>query len=304
MSQATWKKTATPLTPRLIRLLREAALYILGAAALFLLISLWTYQPADSAWSHRGPTIVVANAGGRVGAWFADALYGLFGYVAYLFPVMLAVAGWRVYLHRKDIEPVGLRQRLIVGGGFVLALIGACGLASMHFAQAMTGMPFASGGWFGNVIGAGLASAFNFTGATLLLLALFLAGVTLFTGLSWLRIMDAAGRLGFALVAWARAAAAAMIDRIIGMRKGDEKNVTIRPEDAYGMPDPKNIIEVPLANLPNGTKAGDTLYAGGQPVRVVEIRNSTAVIDTNHFLAGKTLIFRIKIVDIVKPGPK
>jgi len=93
-------------------------------------------------------------------------------------------------------------------------------------------------------------------------------------------------------------------DAVIGMRKGDEKNVTIRPEDAYGMPDPKNIIEVPLANLPNGTKAGDTLYAGGQPVRVVEIRNSTAVIDTNHFLAGKTLIFRIKIVDIVKPGPK
>ncbi|OGI44160.1 MAG: cell division protein FtsK [Candidatus Muproteobacteria bacterium RBG_16_65_31] len=254
MSQATWKKTATPLTPRLIRLLREAALYILGAAALFLLISLWTYQPADSAWSHRGPTIVVANAGGRVGAWFADALYGLFGYVAYLFPVMLAVAGWRVYLHRKDIEPVGLRQRLIVGGGFVLALIGACGLASMHFAQAMTGMPFASGGWFGNVIGAGLASAFNFTGATLLLLALFLAGVTLFTGLSWLRVMDAAGRLGFALVAWARAAAAAMIDRVIGMRARRQRRETVEVEKMVLEKHPAPRIEPVVPRAPSSRR--------------------------------------------------
>ncbi len=87
---------------------------------------------------------------------------------------------------------------------------------------------------------------------------------------------------------------------VIGMHKGEEKNVTIEPEDAYGMPDPKNVIEVPLSSVPNGTKAGDNLYAGGQPVRVIEIKNTTAVIDTNHFLAGKTLIFKIKIVEIKK----
>ncbi len=87
---------------------------------------------------------------------------------------------------------------------------------------------------------------------------------------------------------------------VIGMHKGDEKNVTIKPEDAYGMPDPKNVIEVPLSSIPNNMKAGDTLYAGDQPVRVVDIKNTTAVIDANHFLAGKTLIFKIKIVGIKK----
>ena len=87
---------------------------------------------------------------------------------------------------------------------------------------------------------------------------------------------------------------------VIGMREGEEKTVTIKPEDGYGIPDPKNIIEVPISIVPNGTKAGDMLYAGAQRVRVVEIRNDTVLLDANHFLAGKTLIFKIKIVRIEK----
>src|SRR3989304_8097449 len=53
-------------------------------------------------------------------------------------------------------------------------------------------------------------------------------------------------------------------DAVIGMKEGEEKTISLKPEEAYGMPDPKNIIEVLKENLPNGTKAGDTLYAGGQ----------------------------------------
>ena len=89
MSQATWKKSANPLTPRLLRILREAALYVLGAVAIYLLITLWTYNPADPAWFHRGPNTGVTNLGGRVGAFVADALFNLVGFVAYLLPVML-----------------------------------------------------------------------------------------------------------------------------------------------------------------------------------------------------------------------
>ena len=92
-------------------------------------------------------------------------------------------------------------------------------------------------------------------------------------------------------------------DAVIGMKEGEEKTVTIQPEDAYGFSNPANVFDVPVENIPNGTQAGNTLFTGnGQRVRVVEINNETAVIDANHFLAGKVLIFRIKIVKIEKQG--
>ena len=79
-------------------------------------------------------------------------------------------------------------------------------------------MPFASGGWLGNAVGLGLASVFSFIGATLFLLALFLSGVTIFTGLSWLKLMDSVGRGSFALADWLYEFSSAQIDRLIGMR--------------------------------------------------------------------------------------
>ena len=85
---------------------------------------------------------------------------------------------------------------------------------------------------------------------------------------------------------------------VIGMRVGEEKTVTIKPEDAYGQYDEKNIVAIPITSVPNGTKVGDTLYAGRQSARVLDIKNNTAVLDVNHPLAGKTLIFKIKIVKI------
>ncbi|MBI2084423.1 MAG: peptidylprolyl isomerase [Candidatus Aenigmarchaeota archaeon] len=89
-------------------------------------------------------------------------------------------------------------------------------------------------------------------------------------------------------------------DAVIGMTLGEKKTVMIKPEDAYGMRDPSNIILVPRSQVPDGVKEGDTLYANGQPIKVVKVTNETVTIDTNHFLAGKTLIFDITIVKIEK----
>ncbi len=254
MTQATWKKTTTPLTPRIVHLLREVALYVLGAIALYLLISLWTYNASDPAWSHRGPSLEVANAGGRVGAWLADVLFNLFGYVAYLFPLMIGFAGWRVYLHRHDLEPPSWRQRLVISTSFVLVLLGACGLASLHFAQTQTGMPFASGGWLGNVVGTGLAAAFSFVGATLFLLVLLLSGVTLFTGLSWLRLMDTVGRLSFGLAEWTRNFMSGLIDRIIGLRARKQRRETVAVEKSVLEKHPAPRIEPVIQRVPTGKR--------------------------------------------------
>lgn len=218
VTQATRNKNSPPLTPRILRLLREASLYVLGAIAIYLLISLWTYTTSDTSWSHRGSNTIVFNTGGQAGAWLSDVLFNLFGYVAYLLPIMIGVTGWRIYLHRKDPAPAGLKHRLLMTGSFLAAVIGACGLAGLHFAQGKTGMPFASGGWLGNAVGLGLASTFSFTGATLFLLALFLSGVTIFTGLSWLKLMDSVGHGSFALAEWLYGFASTQIDRFIGMR--------------------------------------------------------------------------------------
>jgi len=227
VSQATWKKSDNVIAPRLLRLLREAALYVLAAVAIYLLISLWTYRANDPSWTHRGPGSGVGNVGGYVGAWLSDVLYNLFGYVAYLFPIMIAVAGWRIYLHRKDETPVGWKHRAFVSSGFLLALIGACGLASLHF---KSGGPFSAGGWFGNGVGFGLAAGVSFIGATIFLLALFLSGVTLFSGLSWLKLMDGLGQFGFLAAEKTRYFVSTMIDRLIGMRARKQRRETVEED--------------------------------------------------------------------------
>jgi peptidylprolyl isomerase len=89
-------------------------------------------------------------------------------------------------------------------------------------------------------------------------------------------------------------------DAVIGMKIGDEKNVTIAPENAYGSYSDINIISVPLAQLPNGTSAGDTLYSAGRSVIVLEVNSTAARIDMNHPLAGKTLVFWIKMLNITR----
>ena len=230
VTQATRTKNSPPLTPRILRLLREASLYVLGAIAIYLLISLWTYSASDPSWSHRGSNTIVFNTGGRAGAWLADVLFNLFGYVAYLLPIMIGIAGWRIYVHRKDAAPTGLKHRLLMTGSFIAAVIGPCGLAGLHFAQDQTGMPFASGGWLGNVVGLGLVSTFSFTGATLFLLALLLSGVTIFTGLSWLKLMDRVGRGSFALADWTYRFTSVQVDRVIGLRARRARRETVAEE--------------------------------------------------------------------------
>jgi len=89
-------------------------------------------------------------------------------------------------------------------------------------------------------------------------------------------------------------------DAVLGMKVGEEKTVKIKAADAYGEADPRNIIEVPKQNVPPTVKVGDTLSAGGQPVKVIRVTNTTVTINANHPLAGKDLTFKIKIVNIGK----
>ncbi|NIP47458.1 MAG: DUF87 domain-containing protein, partial [Gammaproteobacteria bacterium] len=156
-----------------------------------------SYSPGDPGWSHSGRVERVMNHGGVVGAWLADVLLYLFGYMAYLFPVMVAYAGWM--LTRIPDAPARSAGGAVDGlhlpvraVGFVLTLAAGCGLASLHY-QAGATLPLDAGGVLGAVIGGNFRAVLGMLGATLLLLALFLAGFSLFTAISWLAIMDTTG---------------------------------------------------------------------------------------------------------------
>jgi len=177
---------------------------MVGAIALFLLVSLISYDSNDPGWSHSREGAQMANLGGVVGAWFADLSLLLVGYLAYLVPVMVAFLAWvlfkgEVRQHRVEGSELGIRL-----AGFVLTLGAGSGLAAMHFVVGVESMPLGAGGILGDLVSSGLVNAFNFLGATLFLLALFLTGVTLFTSLSWLWLMDLLGRYALSGINWSR----------------------------------------------------------------------------------------------------
>ena len=182
------------------RVLREAAVLLLLPVALYLLVCLISHNPADPGWSHTAEASAVHNFGGTVGAYLADLLLYLFGQIAYAFPILLGVLsigvlrGWRS-ADRSALEPT---LRLI---GFVAFFVAGCGLAWLHD-SGLNDLPAGSGGILGQLVGSGLTRGFAALGATLFLLALFLIAVTLATGLSWFKLMDAIGRALLAAFAW------------------------------------------------------------------------------------------------------
>src|SRR5574340_487779 len=204
MAQATRKaNTRSPLAIHLAQGLKEAALWVFLAIAVLLFVCLLTYSPHDPSPFYSGEGGPIHNAIGPVGAWLAAALYFLIGYPAYLFPFLLAWAGWMIFRTRKATQPVNKLQVTLRVGGLILALLTAAGLTSLNWHITPGALPADAGGVFGDAIGKGMARGLSDLGATLLLLALFLSAVTVFTGLSWIALMDRIGR--FSLIAAERA---------------------------------------------------------------------------------------------------
>ncbi|MBE0439897.1 MAG: DNA translocase FtsK 4TM domain-containing protein [Gammaproteobacteria bacterium] len=176
--------------------LREAALILALALAGYLLLSLWTYQPTDPGWSTTGMNDVVANRGGIVGAWLADILLYGFGFPAYLSPLMLAFSGWLLFSWGKTADSDdALHFWVLKAMGLIMALSAASGLSALSLTSYAQLLPLGAGGVLGEVVGHGFVSVFGTSGTTLLLLAILLTGVTLFTGLSWLMVIDRLGAL-------------------------------------------------------------------------------------------------------------
>jgi S-DNA-T family DNA segregation ATPase FtsK/SpoIIIE len=190
----------SPLAIHLAQGFKEAALWMFLVAGLVLLLALSTYSPHDPGFSYSGDGGKVLNAIGPAGAWLADFLYFLIGYPAYLLAALLIWSGWLIFRARKSTEPVNKWHLAARIGGLLLSLITASALASINSNTDPGQMPVDAGGALGDLVGKNLAHALSPLGATLVLLAVFLGAVTVFTGLSWLALMDRTGHWTLLLI--------------------------------------------------------------------------------------------------------
>ncbi len=183
---------------------REGVVIALLAVCVFLLLALFSYSPVDPGWSHSGPDQSVSNWMGRIGAWLSDVLYSLFGASALWWPGMFGLGAWRIMRqHQVQIawDPVALA---VHSGGLMLLLMSTTTLGDLHFYNPASDLPNQAGGILGKGIAAALSAVAGVHGATLIAIAAFLSGFTLFTSMSWLTVMDELGRSMNRLFHWSR----------------------------------------------------------------------------------------------------
>ncbi|MFU9137741.1 DNA translocase FtsK 4TM domain-containing protein [Erwinia tasmaniensis] len=172
------------------RRLLEALLIVVALFAVYLMVALVSFNPSDPSWSQTAWHEPIHNLGGGIGAWLADTLFFVFGVMAYAIPPVILGLCWITFSQRHsqdyiDYFAVGLR---LIG---VLALvITTCGLAALNADDIWY---FASGGVIGSLIVNAMAPWFNGATGTLTLLCIWAAGLTLYTGWSWLTIAEKIG---------------------------------------------------------------------------------------------------------------
>jgi len=246
--QAKRKKTReVPLNTHIQLRIREGAFFIFTAVAVYVLMSLLSYQHSDPAWSHSNSSTTITNAGGLVGAWMADIFMYLFGYLAMLFPVMIGYSGWLLYRGRSD-EHIRLTpgQITLISAGFIVTLAAGCGLATLHIVAPAASLPDNPGGIVGSLMAMLLVRPFSLVGATLFLLTLFLAGVTLTTGLSWLKLMDQLGEITLRGISRVRMSFWQMRDAWQGRRARMQRSDAVKVEKTRKLQSPPVRIEPKL----------------------------------------------------------
>ncbi|MDG0802058.1 DNA translocase FtsK 4TM domain-containing protein [Pectobacterium polaris] len=172
------------------RRLLEAILIVVALFAVYLGVALLSFSPSDPSWSQTAWHEPIHNFGGVAGAWLADTLFFIFGVLAYAIPPIMLSLCWAAFRQRdnqQSIEYFTFSLRLI---GTLALILTSCGLAALNIDDLYY---FASGGVLGSLLSSSMIPRFNSMGATLILLCVWGAGLTLFTGWSWLTIAEKIG---------------------------------------------------------------------------------------------------------------
>ncbi len=182
-----------PLPPKIASLVRESGWFALLILALYLALALSTYHKADPGWSHSASVTAIHNSGGRVGAWIADVMLYLFGLSAYWWVVLCGVLVRWGFRRIEVVEESDRRSYVVAAIGFALVLVASSGIEAIRLYSLQVALPHAPGGILGAVVGQTMAQALGYTGTTLILLMVFAAGLSLFTGVSWLTVIERLG---------------------------------------------------------------------------------------------------------------
>ena len=191
---------AAVMEERSVRGLRETAFLGFIVVALFYLISLISFSHEDAGWSHSGSGMLINNAGGMVGAWLADFSFSFFGVVAFSFPFII---GWQGYLYfaHQTIATTGL-TKFLRWLGLAAMIISTSTFCYLHILRCRIELPRNSGGIIGQELGEAAVISFGNSGATLLLIAVFFSGLTLYTHISWVKMLEIVGRNTLAFCAF------------------------------------------------------------------------------------------------------
>ncbi|KKA63603.1 hypothetical protein HA49_21505 [Tatumella morbirosei] len=180
--------TLTPLSSG--RRLLEALLILVALFAVYLMVSLVSFNPSDPSWSQTAWHEPIHNLGGSPGAWLADTLLFIFGVMSYAIPVVIIGLCWITFRHRHNddyVDYFAIGLRLI---GVLALVVTTCGLAAINADDIWY---FASGGVIGSLVSSAMTPYFNQATGTLVLLCVWAAGITLYTGWSWLTIAEKIG---------------------------------------------------------------------------------------------------------------
>ena len=184
---------------RLGRLMREAVLFAAAAITLFLLAALVSYSPRDPGWSGLGDGTAIRNLFGAPGAWFADVLLSLFGYLGFIFPWLVLYGGWLVFANSER-ERSDVFSRSVRASALLLWLVSGCGLAWLALGDQNQVMPQGSGGILGAASAGALASVINKLGAAWLLITVFVITLSVGLGFSWLVVTERTGHFVLTLL--------------------------------------------------------------------------------------------------------
>jgi S-DNA-T family DNA segregation ATPase FtsK/SpoIIIE len=259
--QAATPKTALPHF--VVKRISEGGFILVLTIAVFVLLSLLTYNANDPGFSHLSRhSHYTRNAGGEVGAYIADGLYLVFGYLAYLLPLCFAYVAGIILNDHRALRVVNKPMLALRAVGLVFMLVGGCGLLSLVMSTTPHPLIQNAGGMLGKGTSFLLNRALNVQGATLLLFAMLLAGVTWLTGLSWVRATEVVGyyawimgRLGVQLTRMGLQVTKSQLERIpvsdnkppVTKRSVNlgEANVKVKKERALPLLPPITVIEKP-----------------------------------------------------------
>src|SRR5450631_1784944 len=233
--------------------LRESGAIALAGLALVLCVALLSFDPHDPGFSFTGEGAPVHNRVGPVGAWFADALYFLFGRPAYLLPLILGVAAWHVMRTPTDSGRSSRLNLAVRIAGFLLVLVASCALAALHWTPGE--LPQGAGGVVGSAAGGALAVGLKLLGATLLLLAAWLAGAAVAFGVSWFAVMDRIGAWTWASLHWARERVFTAREMNTGRSAKLERKEALQAEQKRASPRIAPRIEAPAPAAPKSERA-------------------------------------------------